>query len=350
MESCCLLFLILIISFTFDFLKTGRQTYVFYILFLYFLIIFTHERYVLLLPFLLFVFILNNKIELRDRINYSIFSLIIFFSNYSIVSNILKEEYFLGSGRELIKFNFWQISSFIKTGFLNIISIPFGETQFIGKHFIALGFYEKIPIVLFIILLLVILYYFFKGQKVSVRFNNYFLVLLLILFVFMLFSASITVRQELRWIYPVYLVFLIVFYFFISNANLELSRISILVFLFLSLTVTNELCFQQHYKDTLLFKRQSAADSLNEATLGRLGNSLNKYEIYVESTESSINDSRWWSGYGTFFRPLTNSAVAFTIFTDISSIRNLRNGRIPLVLYFSKINNIFVAASLYSKS
>jgi hypothetical protein len=201
-------------------LLTLRQAYVknqrkplAWTLIFFFLIIFTHERYLLLVGFLCLAILVVPKTfpTLRSRLTWASLPAFIVGFNF-IIKTFFTQSGFI-AGRPL-QTNFLAILSQIGTGLANIFGFNMGVDFLTGKDITEtgltgyfLGLFFSIPIVL--LFLLYIRNNFVLSEREKLKSEALKLGLFLVLLGTLLLSASIAIQQELRWVYSSYSILLL---------------------------------------------------------------------------------------------------------------------------------------------
>lgn len=212
MEALALLLLLLLIGTTLRAYDSEEASPLGWPLVLFFLLILTHERYVVVCGFLTAA-ILLAPVSFRARwhrfaLAATPFLIVLF--NYLHKTLILHVRFFEGTGGEAISFNVVTFLTFMLTGFMNMLGFNVGPNYLSGLSIFRAGItgfaLGGILAVLLVSLVLAYIYYQFgatRGIELSDVRDTF---LFLVLFLLLLASASITFRQEYRWLYAPYVV------------------------------------------------------------------------------------------------------------------------------------------------
>lgn len=182
----------------------GRRRFAVTALAGYFLCIYTHERYLALAPLLVAAF------YLRRRPGWSVGWLLIASPILLVASNVLLKEFVLkisfltGTGGQHINVHRTEILSFILSGIFSILGFDVGPAYLSAIDFRALGPVGFVPVALVVIGLLGLVVAAWREGSLSLPLSALAVITLGVL----LFSASVTFRQEYRWLYAAELALL----------------------------------------------------------------------------------------------------------------------------------------------
>lgn len=175
------------------------------------LAIYTDERFVVLLPFVLlsgWLFFDKFESTRKDRWAFALIACAILLSNVALKTFAFHTRFLQGSGAQPITFDPGSIAGFLWSGFLNTIGFNAGPS-----YLSSLDLSEAAPWGFILGLLLatlvavaVVSYFMLNRAKLSWREP----VLALSAYVPLLLSASITFRQEFRWMYAAFATLVII--------------------------------------------------------------------------------------------------------------------------------------------
>lgn len=170
----------------------------------FFLCIHTHERYLVLAPLLMAAF------YLRRRPGWSLDWLLIASPVLLVAGNVLLKEFVLkihfltGTGGQHVDVHKTEILSFLGAGISSILGFDVGPAYLTALDFRALGPMGFAPLAVVVIGLLVLVLVAWRDGSLSLRMSA----LAVITLGALLFSASVTFRQEYRWLYSAELALL----------------------------------------------------------------------------------------------------------------------------------------------
>lgn len=182
----------------------GRRRFAVAALAGYFLCIYTHERYLALAPLLVVAFFL------RRRPGWNVGWLLIASPILLVASNVLLKEFVLkisfltGTGGQHINVHKTEMVSFILAGISSILGFDVGPAYLSAIDFRALGPVGFVPVALVVIGLLGLVVVAWRDGSLSLRMSA----LAVITQGVLLLSASVTFRQEYRWLYAAELALL----------------------------------------------------------------------------------------------------------------------------------------------
>ena len=319
LEAACLLILILIINYSIDFWKKKSVKYLIFTVLLYSLLIFTHERYVVLIGFLVAIIFLSDFIPLKQKILYSGISASPLLLNIILKVLVFKIPFFVGTGSAWeLGFNFNTAVIHYFLSILNIVGINIGPGYLYGLTFNSPEMavqYKIVSLSVTVIPLLILGIFIFthiifnkdqnsKIDEIKKLFLAVFLVCLIIL------SFSVTIRVEQRWIYAPFIVYITyigycAFKIITPNSLMvkenddkcqvsnsldskcrstnKVKKIIVLISIVLLVcsSITMDLEYRKNINSIFFMGGLQGAKTILDATYGQYGKSLEDYEVYV---------------------------------------------------------------------
>jgi hypothetical protein len=338
MESLSLLLLILIVYYVTIFIKTGEYKYVISISSLNFLIIFTHERYIVLTPFLLLVTFLFRR-STKPIIKKGALFLVSFplLLNLFMKKVIFKIPFFQRALNAKLDTDLFSILKNIQSGLLKVLGLNNGPEFLNIISFSNADANIRITSILLLTLTLLVfgisLFRLFKlsssEQKKELKIFFSWLVLIFSL----LLSASVGFIQEQRWLYSSYVVFLIYFSYLISRlSSKKLAALKyFLLALFCFLTIKNDIYYKSFLTNLYFVRANNISDSLYDETIKNYGNSITGYRIYIEK----FRDFEWILQDSLFLKPYIadDKALKVTYVNNIKDI-DLKNKKDESILIY----------------
>ncbi|WP_425806387.1 hypothetical protein ACHOLT_05725 [Desulfitobacterium sp. Sab5] len=304
--SLSLFIFLLIIYFSIDYLKSGKTKNAIFILILNFLIVFTYEIYIVLVPFLFFIFF--NKNFYLKKIKQIIISSLVFLPfiiNFSLKIFAFHSNALIGTAGQAITFNIARIITFFFDGVLNLFWINAGPEYLNGITFSSVTKNINLYIAINILILITIFIFYLKSLKTE-KFSQAKLFLLFILLLFsLLLAASITIRQELRWLFAPFLIFLIYFSYIFSNIKTVGYRSTFIKYLlllcFCMLTIKVDVYYKSYLPNVYFVSAQKISDSLYEQTIQKYGENIANFNVILIKN----NNLNWpmLNSDSTFFLP-----------------------------------------------
>ncbi|KEQ27948.1 glycosyltransferase family 39 protein [Paenibacillus tyrfis] len=315
MEALGLFFFVLIIYNSIKYYQSNnKKIYIINLLILNCLIIFTHERYIVLLPFLIFlVLAINKNNKYRMLICGILISENIF--NFILKKLLLKTTVLEGTGGRPLDFDFLRISKFFISGLGNMFGLNIGDAYLNGlpiQQSSNLIISLSIILALLIIAIFIIAYCKLKDNK-----NCKLVIFLsLILFSSILLAASITIRQEYRWLLAPYILFLIV----LSVGFNIISKSSFYKYLLVSLvallTLSSNIYYKSFLPNVFFVNAEMISDSVYKETIEKYGNNISRYEIFIQKHDSLP----WTLLDSTFFKVYTNKDMKINYVNNLSKL------------------------------
>jgi len=288
---------------------------------------YTHERYIILFPFLILVVFLSpslKEINLRTRIILSLTALISLILNVTIKKSIYSLPFFIGTGGTNIEFSFSSAISFFFDAILTLFQINSGPAYLVGIPFSSLPLLNKVLALVVAVgmIAILILYFvqvrkFFQLKQKEGQSVFFIFLLLSLLGMMMLIPATVTIRLEQRWLQASFSVFILLVIIAVNNLNFKYSSdkkyLLLLFFIFFLWTDFNYLKkgagnFSMSYSTRLASGVKQAIDN------GTI--SPNSNRLYIWEKRRNENDEqaiRWVLGGGYLFEFYQNKSkeIAF---------------------------------------
>jgi hypothetical protein len=355
-EVFCLILLGLIVIQAVKFIRDNDNNAIWLALILNFILIFTYERYIVLVPCIILAGFLNRKIDNPFRILISKLALLPFFIQFMILQTY-NGQYFIGTERENIFSDIGLKLHNLRICILNAAGIPvFSDDEYfqIGYDYNGLPIILKIFIVAAILLSLIFFAFYifkliknFKKGKINLSFMNAdVFIFLLSVFAMMWLAGSMTVRVELRFIVPIFMLSLVLIAFIFDKISVrQLIPVSFLILLSV-LFISANIYYKSNLSDKLgYFNCQLLADDLYSKTVEKQGKHFLRNDIYLVGPDWLD----WWSGYGSYFSqfyPDTKYTMKFQTNFSQYEFRTINN--VTLIRY-NLDTNCFVCSTLRRK-
>ncbi len=302
----------------------------------------THERYIVLFPFIvvvLFLFPGLKHLTLKRKFTLSLLACMSIVLNVVLKKFIYSMPFFVGTGGTNISFSLTSAASFFSDGFLSIFKMnsgpayvtgfPFTSIQGINLFITLLAIYGSVEILLLFLIRMPKVFTQDEAQK-----TNYFIVLFLcILFVFCLVPAVVTIRLEQRWLQASFSIFLLILVIsfnslrfrnrYIKNAIFALY---ILIFLWSDYNYLNQGADLLYMKDA---ERNAAifGRAIKKGTIHSNTATLFVWEKLKDANaETGLN---WTLGDGYFFDFYQNKSKKL-VFIDSRSLHSIDPSKNPL--------------------
>jgi hypothetical protein len=209
---------------------------------------YTHERYIMMLVFIIVtaLFFTCKILSSKQKLLIATVSILSIAANILIKKTILGMPFFVGTGGTHIAFSFSTAISFFIDGILSIIQINSGDENLIGIKHSSLSFSYQILLVIFVcsITFLFVKFIFANTKKNSSNDRgglHLFLLLCLLIFL-LLVPAVVTIRIEQRWLQASNAGFLLLIVLSFSAMDTKIARknllAGLLIFLFLFIDYT----------------------------------------------------------------------------------------------------------------
>jgi len=296
-----LLVWMLIVSLSFIELPTVRRSLGLALLFTS--LVYVHERYLVLAVPLALVSVGTFRLNRRASILLTVAVTLGALSYLGIKKFWLGAPILVGSQTIPIDFGFAQICSFLWHGALNLVGINSGPAHLSLEDFPDSPLWIKSVSITTALLscslgggIVAAIIFSSSGKErraCLLRMGFYFLTTALLLL-----SASITVRQEYRWLYPAFLVFLCWLAYGVTVAGPRQSGFRLALTCLILFSLCQEVYFAQRMKRFFSFESYQIANNLF-AALHHISGALQKDAVLVRG---DIPSKEWIFGEGTFSR------------------------------------------------
>lgn len=368
MEAMAIIFAFALCVCLYKYINGKANRYFYYACLFYFLDCFTHERFVVLFPMLIFAVIVKNK----NRIINALAAISIFILSNYIRFMALKSFIPEGTGNSKVTETF-KLSSFfasVKTEVLYLFGINTGPTHLNGIDFNDINIAVKILIIIGIIAFAIficksIYSIFIKSGRIEFdRIKN--ILLFLGFIIGSVVSSAVTIRVEMRWLYaPFLFLLLLVSYVYGADKKItvkkfknkkidtSLSRIfhvslvsATLVMLWGFCMLIGDMYYRGYYDKIYLFEGQNRANSLANETYYKYGRDLSNKRIYIIKNDFKLSDFDALE----FFR-VYDANIREDIVTFIDNYRDIGTvNEDMIVLSEDKENNEYVNVTDFLKN
>lgn len=322
MEAVCLFLLLLIINFSVDFIRTGRSNFAFYSLGINLIIVFTHERYIALIPFLFFILLFNDSIKgtLKRILLLSLFVPLLL--NFLLKKFVFNTRFLEGTLYVPLEFNPLSIVKLLISGFLTIMGINAGPAYLNGISFKDVDTLTNIVIGIIISLFIfigILTVFQYRRLDLSERKKELKIAFLWgALFFSLLLVSSIAIIQELRWLYAPFVVFLIYLSYQSSKVSLHpIAKYAVLVLLCFFIA-RNDMYYKTFLPNVFFVEARKIADSVYDETIKKYGTEIKNYAVYIEK-----NRQLDWPLLGSLFFTLYSGDKSFTV-NYVDDVRKIK--------------------------
>jgi len=345
LEGLALFFFLLLLSMTLYAYETKKLIFLTWALLFYILVIFTDERYAVVGGFLVIATLLA-PIDFKPRWHKFVLAtvpIVVLIFNYFVKTVIFQVNFFTGTGGQAIAFDYHQFFSFMFKGFSNMLGFNNGPNYLSGLNISRAGITGFAVGTIFLTslatLILVYIYHRFRSTlKIYLSdYRNAFL--FLALFVPLLASASITFRQEFRWLYAPYIVVIFCVSYLIGRISPTKWLRFLLIIFILASALSVDVFYRGYLNNVFFIDGLRVADSAKENIIDKYGSNLSQKELFFIGANSSTKS--WYFMDDTFFRFYTGDREIHMHYVD--TIEEIKNSQVD-------INNILVFSFNPNKS
>ena len=312
MEAMAMIFAFAMCVCLYKYINGQANRYFYYACIFYFLDCFTHERFVVLFPMLIFAVIVKKGYRIINAPVAIITFIVANYIRFAALKSFIPE----GTGNSKVSETF-KLSSFfasVKTEILYLCGINTGPTHLNGIDFKDVNIAVKILIIIgifaFIMFICKSVYSILMRSK-KIEFDWIKNILLFLGFIIgSIVSSAVTIRVEMRWLYAPFL-FLLLLTAYIYGVDKKiavrksknkvigtsLSRIfhvsfvsAILVMIWGFCMLVGDMYYRGYYDKIYLFEGQNRANSLANETYYKYDKDLSNKRIYIIKNDFKLSD------------------------------------------------------------
>lgn len=337
LEGLALFFILLLVCMVVFAYETKKARYLLLAVLSYFCAIFTHERYMVTAVFLFFSTIWAPVDYKRWYFKYYLACtpFLILFLNFAIKTFWLKSRFLEGGGGTAISFVPSQFLIFFAKGLLNLCGFNAGPEYLSGLDVLKTGFWGiTLGSIFCVCLIAMIWFYQFKNvnrdQDKDIMTKNI-LFLLCTLLIPLMAAASITIRQEYRWLYAPYAVFIIAICYILGRIRPRRVRI-VFICLILFSAASIELFYRQFHDNIYFFAALKTAQSAKNLIVDE---NIVKYphkKIFFLGAKDAVR--KWIFQNDDFFKYYSNNPnIHINYVSDVRDIPYRNNDMNEAVVY-----------------
>ena len=263
MENLAMTFVLLLVLCFIYFMRSAKVKWMAIIIILFLLILLTHERFIVMLLPILFSLLVKRKDLKTSQFAFLLSALVLVTSGYFLIrGHFLHTMFLTGAGSTSIvdTFNTSQVMIFINNGIINLLGFNAGPDYLSGKYFLDIGL-RGIIVGLFLSGTLVVLLYMYLKQQKYKKIEVGLVLVLILMIGGMVFASSITFRQEYRWLYTPFAVFILLVCYFLSK--LENIKVKYVMAILVAVSFTSVDIFYRPYMHNLyLISSEQLANSV----------------------------------------------------------------------------------------
>jgi hypothetical protein len=202
---------------------------------------YTHERYIVLIPFLLIIILCSPDLKIltaKQKTGLGLLLLVSVLLNVVLKKYVYGMPFFVGTAGTHISFSFSSAATFFKDAVLSILQINSGENYLVGIDFLHLPFFDIILVLVSVscMLLIMVPYLSYLWKIISLKQKEKYpdlsiFIFLILLFGFTLAPAIVTIRLEQRWLQAAYSIFILLIVIAVSRLQFKSNCKKGLVFL-----------------------------------------------------------------------------------------------------------------------
>jgi hypothetical protein len=316
-----------------------------------FLAIHSHERFLFALPgVVVLTFLLLKDQSWRQRTLWGLFPILIFLENFLIKSWIFDMKFLTGGGGSEINSTTTDVPRFMVSGLQSILGYHVGPDYLSGGDARNLGLGAVIfggiwgATVVFVVLRAAIkicrdngIAYLFRLVVISSS-----------ILIPLLLSASITFRQEFRWLLAPYLCLVVISFVAAARAFSRGLSIQIAAVCLLIAGVTSNLYYARYATRTYFFETQELADSIKVRLIDQYSNSFEAITFVVVTYDTA--PYKWAVGGGYFFKEYASDPRfdlrEIPTFEQLSTVQTTRKN----IIVFENRNREIVQVAMTNKA
>ena len=311
MEAMALVFALLMLYFLYLYIKNGKGIYFYYACGFYFLNCFTHERFMVLLPMLIFAAIVGKRRKILNAlISISLFVLITLIRLLALKSFMPE-----GTGGSKVSetFNIADFFHSMRIEILYLLGINTGPEHLNGINFHNVNTALKLVIIIGILAAFAFIIKFIYSIAVYSKKIELSWIKNILLFtgfiIGSMVSSAVTIRVEMRWVYAPYLfMLLLISYIYGADKSIIVKRVKskkikaspgkifhvsftavVLLFVWVFCMITADIYYRGYYDKIYIFIGQNRANSLADETYYKYGEDLSDKRIFIIKNDFKLS-------------------------------------------------------------
>ncbi len=314
LEGFALFFALVICYMLYKYIEATDSSILYYIgaLITYFLVCFTHERYMVLLPMFFYVLIVKRSKDIRLWVApvavFAIVQLIRFF----MIGSVLPA----GTGGTYVAETI-TVTGVIKniiTQAAYLLGVNAPDEYLSGISWANTAAYIKLPIIIEALLIIGLI---FMGAVSIIKDKSIENITKAVLFIGFIIgcvvAAAVTIRVEMRWVYISYVLLLLLasfMYGIILKKDGMILKISFAFFvLYAILGLATDLYYRNYQDNIYLYQNQKRYNSLADITYNKYGDGIWGKKIYIIGNSYNMSDFTKETFFKTFDKTRTGSGT-----------------------------------------
>ena len=311
MEAMALVFALLMLYFLYLYIKNGKGIYFYYACGFYFLNCFTHERFMVLLPMLIFAAIVGKRRKILNALISTALFVLITLIRLLALKSFMPE----GTGGSKVSETF-NISDFfhsMRIEILYLLGINTGPEHLNGINFHNVNTALKLVIIIGILAAFAFIIKFIYSIAVYSKKIELSWIKNILLFtgfiIGSMVSSAVTIRVEMRWVYAPYLfMLLLISYIYGADKSIIVKRVKskkikaspgkifhvsftavVLLFVWAFCMITADIYYRGYYDNIYIFIGQNRANSLADETYYKYGKDLRDKRIFIIKNDFKLS-------------------------------------------------------------
>ena len=306
---------------------------------------FSHERYIVLAAFLVSAAILASwRITLAKRATLVALPIASALVNYGVKTYALEIEFFTGGGGEAATTDPFSIVRFMVAALLNTVGYNAGPSYLSGKNAVELGL-TGVLVSAFLLVPLAALLLDHLVNRVERWSQMRPFLLGLSLYVPLLLSASLTFRQEYRWLYGPFVV-LVLGVAWLAGQLPARAPLGLLPLVVLCGSLTVEAFYRPWLPTTYFFAGQATADSVKAVVIEPHRADLpGSAVVLVTHGDRAFQD--WYMRGGAFFDVYAEGGHGPVVFVDeLSALTAEAAPGLPRLVFDFRVDHVVELPSI----
>lgn len=355
METTSTILFIILIRNLYVYIEKKESRYYYYALLSYMLCSMSHERYTILLPVLLYAWLVSRKKNKQIKQNKSkdywmLLLTICVFIIIMVIFKVMVDDVLMGTGAQSVSDTF-SISG-VLVNILKSIGYLFGiavNSQDVYLSMIEWAGYSvlaKISVVISTVAAIIIVVMgicdILKNKDDLKKKKELSIVGLFVLSAgAMILISSVTIRVELRWMYAPYVAAIALLIYMIcieaNRKSINLKKILFVIYV-LGMVVFNVFC-RNYYGKLYYWQNYTIANALTDSTFGKYGSDMySKSWVIITDTQITNAYDELMKQYDVYNEYNLEVQVVNSV-NDLKEIEHLEEKE---VLYFDKSSNEFI--------
>lgn len=321
MEGIAVTFALGILLLLFLYMEKGGQKYFYSAIGLYFLLIFTHERYFVLFIIFFVPLFFKKNMNLKEKTKKALLPLMVVGIFWIIRIVLFGNRAIDGTGGTSVSDTFDVLTAieYCFSQVMYILGVNCGPEYLNGIEAkqVPLFIHTLVFLNIVFVLCMLVIYLRLMIKDRQFRYENLKIFVLFISFIALcIICSSVTIRVEMRWIYVSYAAYLVLLIYMMHGILLyypiDVRKIALTGFWVVLLLITEQF-YRMHYSNIFYWQEKDLSKELYDVTVGKYGSEIENKNIIIIG---DVWKERTLDEWKLFFTPYLKSDGINVIYVE----------------------------------